>query len=113
MPPVVNHDSRTILVARDTYRLKSFFLPLRVPVLVLGLAHLIADADLLKGEILNGLLQGCFVEERLLHIAQQTGCRFLETLKPYFSRQRCQYVAGIGRVGGQTECYLVIFHIGC
>ena len=114
MPSVVDNNTSSIIhLTSYFYRLKPFLLPLLVPVFVFGLLHIIADADALKGEILQRLLQRRFVEKGLLHVACQTVLRFHKRLKSRFSRQCRQHVAGIARVGAQGECYLEIFHIVC
>ena len=114
MPSIVYNNTSSIFhLPSYFYRFKPFLFPLLVPVFVFCLANIIVNTNTIEGEILYRLFECLFVEKCLLHIARQTILRLHERLKPQFSRQCCQHIAGIGRVGAQGECYFEIFHIVC
>ena len=79
----------------DNDGLKTFQLPLLIPVFVFCYCYIIYNIDTFYREELDSLIKGILVKERLLYIAFQSLFRLLKGLESSVPSLSGQNVAGI------------------
>ena len=103
-------DNSTAIV--NDNRLKASFLPLLIPVLILGLISVERNFYAWNRQVLHGLSECFFIEKIFLAVANESVWFVCEGIKSNFSCKSCNDVSYILRIRFCRKLYLYIFHLG-